>query len=106
MHAGESDRLARLEREMAILRAEFAKLREHVRAPHAAEAPPPPRSSPPPKVPNPGPPSFGAPSPASAPFVDPHPHRARSFEELIGRYGTIAAAPVTVRVAAGVFLNS
>jgi len=101
MDANESDRLASLERELALLRSEVADLRDHARpstTPPAAQVVPaalaaaaaaalPPREMKP-----------------VASAVAP-PRQGRSVEELIGRYGTIAVATITVLVGAGIFLN-
>ena len=105
MDAGESDRLARLEREMAILRAEFAWLREHVGVPPRRDDVPPARSAPASQPPRPDAPRSDAPKPASAPFVARPPRHGPSFEELIGRYGTMAVATITILAGVGILLN-
>ena len=108
MNVTESERLARLEREMAILRTEFARLRVHVGAPASA---PRPAQTPPP---GPAPRDWSTaptgtesapprPRPATEPSAPPKPRR--SFEDIIGRYATIAVATVTVLVGVGIFLN-
>jgi uncharacterized membrane protein len=105
MDASDSDRITRLEREIAILRAEFAKLREQLRASGAsrpAEAPRPASSEPP----RPTPPRVQVIStaPRRSPSFSP-PKDRQSFEEVIGRYGTIVVATITVLVGVGIFLN-
>lgn len=104
MDGNESDRLARLEREMTILRSEFARLREHIgglppvdRPVGAAPPPPPPRPAPPPPS--------AAPQSSAPPFQVSPRRPGPSVEQLIGRYGTIAVATVTVLVAVGMFLS-
>jgi hypothetical protein len=99
MSDSDAERLARLEREVAILRAEFARLRDHVGAPAASpraeyKAPPSPPDSAPqaPRAASPAPPIF-----SEAP--------RRSFEEIIGRYGTIAVATLLALIMVGIFLN-
>lgn len=99
MSDSDAERLARLEREVAILRAEFARLRDHVGAPAAAprpeyKAPPPPRASEPETA-------WSAPSPD--PLIPETPRR--SLEEVIGRYGTIAVATLLALITVGIFLN-
>ena len=105
MDATESDRLARLEREMAILRGEFAWLRQHLGVPPRREDAPPARSAAPSPPPGPAAPGTDLPKPAPPPFVAAPPRKGPSFEELIGRYGTIAIATITVMVGVGILLN-
>ena len=108
MDAEHARRLAHLEREMEFLRAEFARLREHVGAsgmpPRLADAPaaPPPLPPAPPAFPD----ALKAASPVRKPVlrVD-TPPPSRSFEELIGRYATVAVGTITVLVGVGIFLN-
>ena len=106
MDANDSERLVRLEREMAILRAEFAKLREHVRAPASPRPVDQPRAAPvaPDTAPHgPAPVTPAMPLPQPTPIASPP--RTHSFEQIIGRYGTIAVATITVLVGVGIFLN-
>ena len=102
-----TDRLARLEREMAILRAEFARLREHTGAPvrpataRQPETPPPESPRPAPR-PRPEPPKTDA---TGRPPMSSSKEPRRTLEEMIGRYATIATATVTVLVGVGIFLT-
>src|SRR5438105_4314993 len=106
MDASEADRLARLEREMAILRTEFARLRDHVGAPAREPGTAPPPAPRPPSPPQSGVPTTSAPlpPPPRSPKVVRPPRTGPSAEELIGRYGTIAVATITILVGVGIFL--
>src|SRR4051812_27822028 len=117
--ADETDRLGRLEREVAILRAEFARLREHigglppVESPRRAvsSAPPSPSTPPPLSTPlRPASPLASSTAEADQPSTAHQPPDASgvplrqtgpSVEQIVGRYGTIAVATVTVLVAVG-----
>ncbi|MEO5567440.1 MAG: DUF2339 domain-containing protein [Gemmatimonadaceae bacterium] len=105
MEPSESERLARLEREIAILRTEFARLRDHVGAPASAPrpeyktAPPPPRPAQASPVEEP----VRRPPPPR-PVEDASPTRA-PLEEVVGRYLMIAVATLMVLFGVGVFLN-
>lgn len=100
MDPTESDRLARLEREIEILRVEFARLREQIGV-TAASAPPPRAKSPPPGS---GPPPAESPRTFAKPIaLESEPRR--SVEEIIGRYGTMAIATVLVLFGVGAFLS-
>src|SRR3954468_9694930 len=91
----DSERLDRLEREVAILRTEFARMRERL---GVADAQPTSRPHAPP-------------APASKPFVPPPgpraaaPSQGMKIEEMIGRYATVVGATITILAAVGVFLN-
>jgi hypothetical protein len=118
----DQDRLDRLEREMAILRAEFAKLRERlgaregVREPEERrthQPPPPPRDFPPPPPRDfPPPPPRDAPPPRPKPEPDliadmlsSIPRPRGSIEDIIGRYGFMAVAMLLILVGLGAFLG-
>ena len=108
MDAGDSDRLARLEREVAILRAEFAKLRERMRAPASAPPADSPRNVRFATTADTGPasePPVAAATPRRRPTPIPSANPPHSFEQAVGRYGTIAVATITVLVGVGIFLN-
>jgi hypothetical protein len=111
----DQERLDRLEREMAILRAEFAKMREQLgardtgpRAEHfTRHQAPPPRDVPPP-------PPRDFPPPPPRPKREPDliadvfssiPRPRGSIEEIIGRYGFMAVAMLLILVGLGAFLG-
>jgi hypothetical protein len=101
MDTNESERLARLEREIVILRTDLARMREYVGAP-AGEG----RSADPsPSRPVVELPIDPPPRPKSFELFPPRGAAGPSVEELIGRYGTIAVATVTVLIGVGIFLN-
>lgn len=107
MNPDEQERLTRLEREVAILRAEFAKLREHVRVPNAAraadyKAPPPAdaQSTPPRPVP---PPEPARPRPVEDILTAPPPRK--TFEQVIGHYVIPGVATLLVLIAFSIFLS-
>jgi uncharacterized membrane protein len=109
VNPSESERIARLEREMAILRAEFARLREHVGVPAAArpevEPPPPSRQA---NSAAPPPPEGDAAGPRRSSKLAPSSiisDRRPSLEDVIGRYATIGVAAVLVLIGVGAFLS-
>jgi len=117
METGDSERLQRLEREVTELRQEVARLQERVGS-TGPERPAPARTAPAPvasvaptsNAPAPVTPAPPPPSPVlerrPAPRHAPLPARlGRSLEELVGRYGTIGVATITLLVGVGVFLN-
>ncbi|HET9425546.1 MAG TPA: DUF2339 domain-containing protein, partial [Gemmatimonadaceae bacterium] len=101
----DAERLDRLEREIAILRAEFARLREHVGAPAST----PPRSwykaPPPPPAAESRAADARASAPTPPPRVEPTREPGRSFEEIIGSAGMTAVALVMVLIGLSTFLG-
>lgn len=116
MHDDEAERLGRLEREMSILREELARLGEAIGArekpAETVERPPAPADAIPtvtsrPSTPDPIASAFRReivlPPMEPVPREDSEPRR--SIEEMVGRYGTIAVATLTVLIGVGIFLN-
>ena len=103
-----AQRLARLEREMGILRVELARLRERVGAPaSASSAVPTPATRPEsaPRAESAAPNRGTTDAPRRVSVLPAASQPGRSVEELVGRYATIATATITVLVGVGIFLS-